>query len=179
SFFSGIDEGTIVKNGTGILSIETFNSHSGGTVFNGGGLFLKDTFVLGNGPITIGPGHPKTLDNTGGFEIQITDVLPQSWNDDFTFAGTDSLDLGTGTVTLGGADATRTLTVSNNILTVGELKAAAHGFTKQGSGKLVLTSTGAGGAASTISGLLNVSSGTLQINRDNAAGAASGDFTAT
>jgi autotransporter-associated beta strand protein len=49
----------------------------------------------------------------------MTTVTSQTWNDDFTFAGSNDLDMGTGAVTLSGTS--RTVTVNANRLTVGGL----------------------------------------------------------
>ena len=48
------------------------------------------------------------IDNTGGV-VALTSVNPQFWNNDFTYAGTASPDLGTGPITL---NATRTITTN-------------------------------------------------------------------
>lgn len=174
-----VGSAALTKTGTGALTINNANSYTGGTNFNGGGLNVNNAAALGAGAMTIGTGDSKTLDNTSGGAITLTVNAAQAWNDDFTFTGSNNLDMGSGAVTLGGSG-DRTVTVSANTLTVGEVKSAAtQGLTKQGAGTLVLTSVGAGGAASVIGGTLNVSAGTLQINRTGASDPASGDLTAT
>ncbi|MGN0844292.1 MAG: autotransporter-associated beta strand repeat-containing protein [Kiritimatiellia bacterium] len=66
----------------------------------------------------------------------------QVWNDDFTFAGTESMDFGDGPVTLKQTQSnyTRTVTVLKNTLTVGGSIGESGGFslTKAGAGDLVL-----------------------------------------
>lgn len=171
--------GSLVKNGTGALTIENSNFHTGGLTFNGGTLRVNSDTALGSGPVTIGAGSAKVLDNTLGLPVISSNANAHAWNDDFAFTGTNDLDLGGGTVTLGGSGIDRTVTVNAGILGAGEVKGAAHGLIKQGAGTLALASVGAGAAASTISGELNVAAGTLQINRTASAAAASGDFTAT
>jgi autotransporter-associated beta strand protein len=171
--------GSIVKNGAGALTIENSNFHSGGLTFNAGTLRVNNDTALGSGPVTIGTGGTKTLDNTSGFAVISSNPNNHTWNDDFTFTGTNDLDLGSGTVTLAGAGTDRSVSVTAGTLGVGELKGAAHGFIKQGPGTLVVASSGAGAAASTLAGTLNVAAGTLQINRSGSAGATSGDFSAT
>src|SRR5439155_12299709 len=60
-------------------------------------------------------------DNTSGGALTLTlgGVTSQSWSDDFTFAGANDLNMGTGAVALSGAS--RTITVNANRLTVGGL----------------------------------------------------------
>ena len=79
----------------------------------------------------------------------------QSWNGDFTFNGTQNLNMGTGPVTLG---SNRIVTVNANTLTVnGLISDGGNGFslTKAGPGTLTLT------AANTYGGGTNISGGTL------------------
>jgi autotransporter-associated beta strand protein len=83
----------------------------------------------------------------------------QNWNSSFTFVGTDSLNLGTGAVTLG---VTPTVTVSANTLTVGgPIGGGSFGLTKAGSGTLSLTGT------STYTGTTTISAGTLSFKVGN------------
>jgi fibronectin-binding autotransporter adhesin len=165
----GINDGTLIKSGTGSVTINTANNYFGGTTLNAGTLNLGTATALGSGAVVINGG---TLDNTSGGALTFTNSLTQSWNGDFTFTGSNTLDMGSGAVTSTGSGE-RTVTVSANTLAVGELKTAAgQGFTKQGSGTLALTSIGAGAAASVVNGTLNVASGTLQINRTGAPDAA-------
>lgn len=176
----GIATGTLVKSGTGRLTLGAglFNYHDGGTTFSGGLLEVNGSNALGIGPVTIAPGQAKSLDNTSGGDVFLASTS-QSWNDDFIFKGSGNLDMGSATVTLGGAGVSRSVDVASGTLVVGELKSATHGFEKRGSGTLAVASSGAGTAASLIGGPLVVSAGTLQINRTDASAVTSGDFTAT
>jgi autotransporter-associated beta strand protein len=170
--------GSLVKNGSGSLTLNTLNnSYTGGTTFNGGTLLLNADNALGSGTITMGTGSAKTLDAPVAAVAFFTDPA-QNWNDNFTFTGTNDLDLGSGAVTIGGFDSDRTVTVSAGTLTTGEIKAPTHGLIKQGPGTLVVASNGAGAAASTVAGILDIAAGTLQINRTGSIAAGSGDFTA-
>ena len=178
NFFS-ILTGSLAKNGTGSLTIENFNSYPSGTTFNGGTLNLNNDQAIGSGAFTVGAGSAKALNNTSGIAVNLFSNNAQFWNDDFTFTGSNDLNLGTGDVTVGGSGTDRTITTTAGTLSAGELKAAAHGLIKQGAGTLALASAGAGAAASTISGTLDIAAGTLQINRTGFTGASSGDFTAT
>lgn len=176
---NGIAVGSVIKNGTGALTINTVNNYTGGTTLNGGTLNLTTDGAFGAGAFTTGSGSAKSLNNTSGSPIALNGVTLQNWNDDFTFTGTNDLDFGSGTVNLAGGGTARAVNVTAGNLTVGEIKGTAHGFTKQGAGTLTLTSTGAGAAASNVTGALSVSGGTLQINRTGSAGTTSGDFNAT
>ena len=115
----GILGGALTKSGTGAVTINIFNSYTLGTTFSGGTLNLGDSGAFGNGSLTIGTGNAKTLDNTTGIPLTMTTVTSQTWNDDFTFTGSNDLDMGTGAVTLSGTS--RTVTVNANRLTVGGL----------------------------------------------------------
>lgn len=173
----GITNGTVTKGGTASVTFNTNNSYSGGTTLNAGRINVNTATALGTGALVINGG---TLGNTSGGPIVLTTNHTQSWNGDFTFAGTSDLDMGSGAVT-GGGSGDRTVTVSANTLAVGELKTAAgQGFTKQGAGTLAITSVGDGGASSVINGTLNVAAGTLQINRTGAPDAGTtGDLVVT
>jgi autotransporter-associated beta strand protein len=161
---------TIVKNNTGVVTLNTANTHTGGTTLDRGTLNLGNAGALGTGPLTIGPGSGAAagtvLANTSGSDIVSTVNQTQNWNGDFTFAGPNSLDLGIGNVTVGGAGTNRTVAVSGaTTLAVGELKAAAHGLIKTGTGTLALTSTGPNTNGSVINGTLDVQGGVVQMNR--------------
>ena len=108
-----------------------------------------------------------TINNTSGADIVLTTNNAQNWNGDFTFTGTNSLNLGTGDVTLGGTAGQRTVTVSAGTLAVGTIPVATtgYGLTKAGPGTLSLTGTAAN-SASNIDGTLDLAAGTLEISQD-------------
>ena len=86
----------------------------------------------------------------------------ETWENDFTFTGTGNLLFGTGQTTLGGPGSTRVVTVNASTLSVGSVNGTVglgYGLTKQGAGILAFGP----GAASTISGVLNVIGGRFQI----------------
>jgi fibronectin-binding autotransporter adhesin len=156
--------GSITKAGAGTLTLSGANTFTGGVTLDEGTLNLNSASALGTGTaaVTINGG---TINNTSGADLVLTSTRPKAWNGDFTFTGTNSLDMGSGAVTVGGTGTERIVTVSGGTLTVGELKSPAHNFTKEGSGTLVLDSIGAGGASSVVTGTLTVNAGTLQFNR--------------
>jgi autotransporter-associated beta strand protein len=161
---------TIVKNNTGVVTLNTANTHTGGTTLDRGTLNMGNAAALGTGPLTIGPGNGTAagtvLGNTSGGDIIATANQTQTWNGDFTFAGPNSLDMGIGNVTMGGAGTNRTIAVSGTAtLAVGELTAAAHGLIKTGTGTLAFTSTGPNTNGSVINGTLDIQGGTVQMNR--------------
>jgi autotransporter-associated beta strand protein len=152
---------SLVMNGPGALTINTGNTYSGGTFLNGGLLSVGNSAALGSGPLVISGG---TLDNTSAGAMTLANNLSQGWSGDFAFKGTQGLNLGTGTVMLGGA---RTVTVNASTLTVGgPLSDGGNGYslTLNGSGTLVL------GASNGYSGGTVINGGTLQINNINGLG---------
>ncbi len=152
--------GLVTKAGSGTLTLNGSNTHSGGTTLSSGQLNINNATALGAaaGTFTISGG---TIDNTTGGSITLSNNNPQAWNGDFTFTGTQSLNLGTGAVTLG---ASRTVTVSGSTLTVGGAigdGGNARGLTKAGAGTLLLS------GSNSYTGTTTVNAGTLQINSNN------------
>ncbi len=157
-----------VNNGATLImatAVGSYNSRSGGnysTVLNSGGtLVLNHVTSLAN---TSGVAAPTltinggTLNSTqsGGIVITAgTTTSPtQTWNGDFTFTGSQNLNLGNGAVTMVG---TRQVTVTANTLTIGGAISGA-GLTKSGAGTLVLSGT------NTYTGTTTVTTGALIIN---------------
>ncbi len=165
--FSGtgsiVGGGPLTMNGPGSLTINNSNTYSGGTFLNGGLLVLGNSGAIGTGRLTISGG---SLDSTilGAGTLSggtLATNIAQSWNSDFTFIGTQNLNMGTGAVTLGSS---RTVTVSGGTLTVrGALSDSGSGYSlnKAGSGNLTL------GGVSTYTGNTTVNAGTLQLNTGN------------
>lgn len=171
--------GAFTKSGSGVLTLSGANTFTGTLLLSGGTLNLNSAGALGAGTtaLTISGG---TLDNSSASDVVLSSARPQTWSGDFDFTGTRSLDMGAGNVTVTGSTV-RTVTVNAGTLTVGEIKAqaaGAPGFTKDGAGTLVFTSTGAGAASSVVNGLLTVNNGTVQINRTSGSDANTvGDLT--
>src|SRR5438552_1360712 len=172
--------GTLIMNGVisntnsvtlnltgGIIQLAGANTYSGGTTVNAGTLNINNASALGTGTFTIATGSNAIIDNTTGSAITLSTNNAQVWNSDFTFTGTQSLNLGTGAVTLG---ASRTVTVNANNLTVGGvISGSGFGLTKAGAGTLTLAGT------NTYSGGTTINAGTLNINNASALG--TGTFT--
>ena len=153
----GIISGTgfgLTKSGAGALVLGGANTYSGATTLNAGTLSLGSSTALGSGTLVITGG---TLDSATA-NLFNTANNAQNWNGNFAFAGTNNLNLGTGAVTM---NATRTVTVSANTLTIGGIiSGSGFGLTKLGAGTLVL------GGTNTFTGAVTLSAGTLSVGAD-------------
>jgi autotransporter-associated beta strand protein len=142
--------GSIIKNGTGNLTLNATNTYSGGTVLNSGTLNINNASAIGSGTLAINGG---TMNNTSGSAITLSTNNAQSWNSDFAFTGTNNLNLGTGAVAM---NASRTVTVNAGNLTVGgSISGSGFGLTKNGSGTLVLS------GSNSYTGNTTINSGTV------------------
>ena len=166
--FGGVISGVGAKlsiAGTGALILSGANTYTGGVGVNSGTLDINNASALGvGGTFTI---HGGTIDNTSGGAITVSTANPMSWSADFAFAGTEPLDLGSGTVTIG---TTRTVTVSASTLTVDGAISSTHWLAKGGNGALALTA-----ASGAFTGGVTLNAGTLDIN--NAAAIGTGRLT--
>jgi fibronectin-binding autotransporter adhesin len=130
--------GGLVKNGTGVLTMGTSNSYTGGNTINAGTLNIGTATALGSGgQLTLGNGSGGviTLDNTSGAPVTLTNTS-LAINNDLTFVGSSSLTLGSGAGTLSG---NRTITVSANTLSIPEALSGSASLTKAGAGTLTLS----------------------------------------
>ena len=120
----------LVKNGLGLLTINSSNAFSGGSLLTGGNLVAGVDYALGTGTLTISGG---SLTPSG------TRVLANSVtaNGDFGIGGTssDSLTLN-GAMSLGSG--TRAVTVTNAGSTTFGGVISSGGLTKNGNGTLIL-----------------------------------------
>lgn len=146
--------GSVVKDGSGTLSLGIGggqnNTFAGGVTLNAGTLRLGKDAALGTGALTITGG---TIDVINA-RVTTNNNL-QNWNGDFTFAGTNTWDTGTGAVTM---NASRQVTVNASTMTVGGVigeSASGFGLTKAGAGTLALN------GANTFTGTTTVKAGTL------------------
>ena len=139
----------VTKDGAGTLTLSGANGYAGGTTLSAGTLNINNATALGTGAFTIA--DSTTLDCTvGGAGITLTSAGAETWNGNFIFTGTSDLNLGTGTVALGGV--TRTVTTTANTLTVGGIVSStgAFGLIKAGAGTLTLTGVNTYGGTTTI-----------------------------
>ncbi len=157
--------GTLTKSGAGTLTLSGANTYSGGTTLSSGTLVLNNgasgtttSSAIGTGPLTISGG---TINSTiSGITLGTNNL--QNWNGDFSFTGSQSLNMGTGAVNMSG---NRTVTVSANTFTVGgSISGGGFGLTKAGTGTLTLT------GGNTYSGTTTISAGTLNANSTDALG---------
>jgi fibronectin-binding autotransporter adhesin len=143
----------LLKSGPGSLTLNGSNDHTGGVTLNAGQLLLGDEFCLGfNGSFNINGG---AIDNVTGDALVITDAIPQFWNGDFTFLGSDDLTFELGGITVTG---NRQITIAASTLQINSPVSGSSGFTKLGAGRLLLNHTGNNWTGST-----TVSGGTLEI----------------
>ncbi len=151
---NGSTAATLIKSGSGTLSLPSANTYTGGAVLYAGTVSVGNAGAFGTtaGTLTLSGGN---LDCSSA---NLTlNSLPQAWNADFAFVGSQSLSLGTGAVTL---SAPRQVTITANTLTVGGVigSGSSYGLTKAGTGTLKLTGVN-GYTGATI-----VNAGTLQVS---------------
>jgi fibronectin-binding autotransporter adhesin len=136
----------IIRNRS--LTLSGNNTFSGGIQMTGDTLRINSATAIGSGTLTMS--NATSLDNTSGAAITNTNnnsyVMNGATN---TFIGTNSLNFGTGTVTLAssGGNVTRTINVNANTLTFGG----------------ALVNTGTGNNATLVKG----NAGTLELNGAN------------
>ena len=148
--------GQVHQIGSGTLILGGANTYAGGTTLSAGRLSVNNAAALGTGLLTISGG---VLDNTSGGAITLSSNNAQSWMADFTFVGSNNLDLGTGAVAL---SANRMVTVNAGTLTVGGTITGSYGLTKAGLGTLELN------GANTFNGKTSVNGGTLLLGNNSA-----------
>jgi autotransporter-associated beta strand protein len=159
TFGSVIDSsniGGLTKNGAGDLTLSGANTFTGNVTLNTGRLILGNDSAMGGatGSIVINGG---TIDVTAARTLSGNKA--QNWNGNFTFAGSNTLNMGGGAVTLGGNS---TVTVSASSLTVGGNISGSHGLGKSGAGSLVLS------GSNSYTGATTINSGTVVFDGANA-----------
>lgn len=140
---------TLTKIGSSTLTLSGTNTYTGGTTLSAGTLIVGNSQAFGTsaGTFTITGG---SLDASSSIT---TLNYPLALNGDFTFTGTNSLNLGTGTITMNGD---RTITISGSTLTIGgALSETTRSFIKAGTGTLHF------GATAKSFNSLTISAGTL------------------
>jgi autotransporter-associated beta strand protein len=141
------------KMGTGTFVLAANNANTGGNIVTEGTLALANSGALGTGPLTMNGGNLDSL------TPNLTNINnnAQTWNTNFTFLGSQNLDLGNGAVTMA---TNATVTVNANTLTVeGAMGDGGLGYslTLAGSGTLALS------GANTYTGNTTVQGGTLEL----------------
>ncbi len=160
--------GNVLKSNTGALTLSGNNSGSGSITLAGGTLNINSATAVGAGVFTIGAG---TTINTPAAAIALTNNNVQNWNGDFTFTGANTLNLGTGAVTLG---ASLTATASASTLTIGGIIGDGgnnRGLTKAGAGNMILN------GANTFTGPVAITGGVLRITNSTGLGTVAGGVT--
>ncbi|HZZ26917.1 MAG TPA: autotransporter-associated beta strand repeat-containing protein [Pirellulales bacterium] len=173
----GLVQGSVSITGGGVVTIANNNTYSGGTTLSNGTLNLQSAGALGAGTLTIAAG---TLNNTSsGGALTLTNNIQENWSGDFTFTGSNDLNIGTGAVTLSGSGTTRSVNVANGDLTVGPISGSL-GITLPGPGTLTIDSSNPNnGAQSNITGEINITGGgKLQIGSPTSATSSASDFNA-
>ncbi len=153
---SGTSQLTEIGLGTLALSgANTWNASS--FTLTSGTLALNSTTALGTSTpnLQISGG---SLDNTSGGPITLVNNNPEKWiASSFTFVGSNSLNVGTGNITLSG---NTTVQVNASTFTVGgAIAGLGIGINKTGPGTLALT------GVSTFNGEMNVAGGTLSLGK--------------
>jgi len=157
----------ITKTGASTWMLLQASTFSGGVNLKAGQLNINNASALGTGTFAIGDTSGSTavtIDNTTANIDTNTSTNAQTWNQNFTFIGSRTLNLGTGAVTLA---ASRQVTVTNSTLTVGGVigdGGQAYSLTKSGAGTLVLS------GSNTFTGGVNLAAGTLSLGNDAALG---------
>lgn len=151
----------------GILTLSGNNTFTTGiSLASGGTLNINSATALGTGSLSLA----GIVNNTSGAAVTVSTANAMTWSN-FTFTGTNALNLGTGAVSLGTGTGTVTLTTSASTLTVGGVisdGASNNALTKAGTGTLVLS------GANTYTGLTTVSSGILNVQNNTALGTTAG-----
>lgn len=146
---------SLSKSGGGTLTLSADNVFSGNFNLNGittnSQLNINNANAIGTGTFVVQGGNFASIDNTSGSAITLANNNAQTWNNDFRFIGTSSLDMGNGTVSIA---ALRSITVVSNTFSVGQVTdgGAGYGLTKNGNGTLTLNGGGAYVGKTTING---------------------------
>lgn len=153
---NNVSNGGVSITGVGAVALNGANTFAGGVTLKEGKLKLGNASALGTGTFDIGDTvgtAPVILESNVGSLVN-SQNNPQNWNQDFTFSNSQSLNLGTGTVTLA---ASRAIDVAGYTLTVGgAIGGGPYSITKNGTGNLVLN------GANTYSGGTIINAGRLQ-----------------
>jgi autotransporter-associated beta strand protein len=163
---SGSGTLTLSGNNSGMTSPIVLSTATG-TASSAPRLNINSATALGTGLLSLGGGAATDvvqLDNTSAGAVTVSTANAVSMNRNFTFVGTQNLNLGTGAITLGGMSAStqRIITTTANTLTLaGAIADGANGLSgisKAGAGTLALT------GSNTYTYTTSITAGTLSIN---------------
>src|SRR5205809_832079 len=139
---------TLSLAGAGIITLAGANTYNGGTTLaSGTTLRINNATALGTGTFTINGG---TIDNTTAGTITLSNNNAQTWNGDFTFTGTQSLNMGTGAIALGTTAAGTTVASGATLQLQGGITTLSEALTISGTG-----ASGQNGALVNVSGTNN------------------------
>ena len=149
----------VINDAGGTVTLSGTNLYTGGTTLIAGTLNFNSATAIGGTPGTLVV-EGGLLDNTSGGALTNANNNAVTLAANLTFVGTNSLNLGTGLVTLTGD---RTVTVDASTLTIGgSIAGTGFSLTKAGAGVLVLNGT------DTYSGGTINSAGTLVVGDSHA-----------
>ncbi|MCE9609012.1 MAG: autotransporter-associated beta strand repeat-containing protein [Chthoniobacter sp.] len=155
--------GSITKNSNSTLILNGYNTFSGGITVNQGEVQFGNPNAFGTGTLTL---NRTAVINSNFANLINANNNAITINGDFTSTGSQAMNLGTGTVSLGtSAGLVRTLTVNTNQLTLNGIVSngtTATGIVKTGNNTLLL------GGASTYTGQTIVNQGTIKLGTSNA-----------
>ncbi len=181
--FGIVGNTAVTVSGGGVVTIANSNGYTGGTTLSAGQMNINNNSALGSGNFIIAGG---VIDSTvSGVTLANN---PQFWTGDFTFNGSNNLNLGAGAVMLSGF---RNVTLNANTLTIGGAVTNSNGLSLAGAGSAVFSGpiSGAGGllvngpgaitlsASNGYTGGATLAGGVLNINNNYALG--TGTFTIT
>ena len=154
--------GALIKSGVGSLTLASSNTFSGGVTLSAGTLNINNSNALGVTGSLLTIENGTTINNTSGSTVTTVNY-PLALNGDFTFSGTNNLNLGTGSVSL---SASRTITTSANTLTIGgAISETSKSISKSGNGTLAFDSQSINLRDLTINtGTLSTSSSTITLS---------------
>lgn len=153
------DDDELTKAGAGTLTLKKSNTHDR-TILNAGVLNINHVRALGGENGTNGTPafviNGGSIDNTSGAKITLNRAYKQQWNADFTFVGTNDLDLNTGRVELTGDYTVTTiageLTINSVIVDAGD----DDDLIKDGAGTLTLKKSNTHQSTTLNAGTLNI-----------------------
>jgi autotransporter-associated beta strand protein len=170
----GFYNSMLIKQGTGTLGLWGANDFPSAAtpavtrsiLLRGGTLALNNPLAIGVSGLNIQTATTNALDNTTSGPITLSNNPGMSLATNLAFNGTQSLDYGTGGVSLSAA--TPTITVVDKTFTLGGIISGSFGVTKAGAGTLVL------GGANIYTLQTSVNEGTLLVTNSTGSGTGTG-----